>query len=580
METSSIHSRVEQAQRRLARICARTNLRKHGMWVLLAGCAIALARPLLWPLSAEDPVYMGAPRALLLILAALVVGWVALYLIFRRRPSQLHAARRIDSRLELREVVASGWALQGTTPEEELARAHADQALINVDVPKLFPLPRLRPRWRSLALGLFALVLVTLGGSYDPALARILTSPPTVAELDGAAELADAAAELEEREQRETEINEPEPGAERTPESDRPNTESLAQQASDIARDLGRGDREGALQKLRSMRDQAHERRDQNRQLDRAARRMAEHLDASRRTPANPSSSSSRESNEGRREADESMSLLSRRMRDPQSAENTNAQERQRTLERLSRAADEARRSGSRHGEQLAEALSRAADAMNRGAMEEAARRMEEAAARSAQLQAERERMQAQAEALARLLERAGMLERDVQLAMMGREGQQGQMMMGQEGQGQGQQGEGDGRRGLAEGLAARLAAMGLAEQPGRAGGRDGGGPGSRRPGRVREGLDTHGDVHARSQVREGERAVQILEGLGRNGEAETQYSDVYPSYGAIAEDALASEDVPAARREAVRRYFEMIRPDSRLGEREEIGEREEDATQ
>ena len=565
MGTPTINAAVEATRTRLARIRARTLLRRRGGWVALAACALGLARPLIWPLSPSDPVWMGVPRALGLAMAGMLVGWLALYWLTRRRPAGLQAVRALDERLELREVIASGWALRGDSGEEALARGRASEALSQLELPKLFPMPRSRPRWRSLFLGVLGLLLVMLGGSYDPALARILLSPPTVAELEGAASLSDAAAELEQHEAQRDEIEEPESSQRSDDESREPN-ESLADQAAEIARDLGRGDREGALQKLRSMRDEANARREERRQLDRAARRVAEHLDVSRResSPSNPSNPSS-SSESTRPDAEDSMSLLSRRMRDPQSAENTNERERQRTLERLSRAADEARRSGSRNGERLAEALSQAADAMNRGAMEEAAQRMEEAAARSEQLRAERERMQAQARALARLLERAGMLERDVQLAMMGREpGEQGQMMMA-EGEGQeGQQGEGDGRRGLAEGLAARLAAMGLAEQPGRPGGREGGTAGSRRTGPAREGLDTHGDLHARSQVREGERAVQVLEGLGRNGEAETQYSDVYPSYGAIAEDALASEDVPAARREAVRRYFELIRPQAR----------------
>lgn len=564
MGTPTISATVEAARARLATIRARELLRRFGGWVVLFACGVGLARPLIWPLSDSNPVWMGAPRALGLALAVMLLGWMGVYWAARRKPTRLRAARALDERLELREVVASGLMLRGESAEEELARARADEALEEVDLRSLFPMPRSRPRWRSLFMGVSGLLIVVLGGSYDPALARILMAPPTIAELEGAADLADAAAELEERSEAD-EIAEPESPEER-PASDEPN-ESLAEQATEIARDLGRGDRESALQKLRSMRDEANARRDENRELDRAARRMAEHLDVSRREPSSTTRSpEGRSESSTRPDAEESMSLLARRMRDPQSAESTSEQERQRTLERLSRAADEARRSGSQHGEQLAEALSRAADAMNRGAMEEAARRMEEAAARSAQLQAERERMQAQAEALARLLERAGMLERDVQLAMMGREpGEAGQMMAQGEGH-EGSDGEGrDGRRGLAEGLAARLAAMGLAEQPGSPGtGRDDGGRGSTRPGRTREGLEAHGDLHARSRVREGERAVQVLEGLGRNGEAETQYSDVYPSYGAIAEDALASEDVPAARREAVRRYFELIRPSAR----------------
>ena len=82
--------------------------------------------------------------------------------------------------------------------------------------------------------------------------------------------------------------------------------------------------------------------------------------------------------------------------------------------------------------------------------------------------------------------------------------------------------------------------------------------------------LAKRGDLHARSVIREGERAVQALRGLGAGGEAETGYADVYPGYGAIAEEALAREDVPAARRAAVRAYFEAIRPGATSGDEDE----------
>jgi hypothetical protein len=61
--------------------------------------------------------------------------------------------------------------------------------------------------------------------------------------------------------------------------------------------------------------------------------------------------------------------------------------------------------------------------------------------------------------------------------------------------------------------------------------------------------------------VGEGERATQAVRGLGQNGEPTHAYREVFPSYGAIAEEAMADETVPPLRRDAVRRYFEGIRP-------------------
>jgi hypothetical protein len=62
--------------------------------------------------------------------------------------------------------------------------------------------------------------------------------------------------------------------------------------------------------------------------------------------------------------------------------------------------------------------------------------------------------------------------------------------------------------------------------------------------------------------VGEGERAVQAIHGLGRGGEAPAAYREVFPSYDAAAEEGIADERIPAARRDAVRRYFQAIRPD------------------
>jgi hypothetical protein len=112
----------------------------------------------------------------------------------------------------------------------------------------------------------------------------------------------------------------------------------------------------------------------------------------------------------------------------------------------------------------------------------------------------------------------------------------------------------------LRRALAERLAALGASEGGNPSVAR---GPGHipERPGAVREGMDVEEGMHARSQVGEGQRAAAAVRGLGENGEPTSEYRDVFPSYDAMAEEAVDDESVPAARRGAVRRYFESIRP-------------------
>lgn len=170
------------------------------------------------------------------------------------------------------------------------------------------------------------------------------------------------------------------------------------------------------------------------------------------------------------------------------------------------RAARRGDRRGARRGDRRG-ALRRL-DELRREAGQRArrARSLEEAAMRAERLDAERREASRSAEALARLLERAGLLERAVQLAMMGRPGQ-GASPAGagspRPGAGEGRGGDGGEGNLLVRELAARLAALGLGE--GR--GRPGGGPGGHVPDRGdahRSGIEASGELHARSLVREG----------------------------------------------------------------------------
>ncbi len=573
----TVERAVRTASRRLAAGRARTALRR-GTWPIVGVASLAAAsRPWAWPLDDSAPLWAGTPRAALIAagVGTLLAGLV--YLVARKAPSALTVHRTIDRSLGLRDVVASGLALgvhQEGTELERLARLRAEEAATTFDASRL-PVPTLRPRASRAVLGALALLVASLFGGYDPALARVLESPPTVAEHDAAEALEEAVAALATEPQEETDA-----------ETDVP---TLQERARSIARDLSRSDRESALAQLQALREASQARLSAARTLRQQARNLARHLDTRSRTgsrapgdptqtssesgqdassPSTPSGAGNRSSTRATSPLEQSMRLLARQLRSPQAAGAQDAQESRRTLERLSRAADEARRASDPSAAALAESLNRAAEAMATENWEAAAEALDRAVQQAARMRRAQERMDRTAEALARLLEQAGSLERAVQLAMMGRDALPGEMEGGMPGGAPGAEPSG-GARGLAAELRARLAALGLSEGPAAPGGRSGpGGRGPSAPGpRTRSGLEPQGDVSAPSRVGEGERAVQVLAGLGQNGEAQTGYSDVYPSYGAIAEDALASDTVPAARRDAVRRYFESIRPGAEIAE-------------
>ncbi|MDF2694864.1 MAG: TolA protein, partial [Labilithrix sp.] len=92
--------------------------------------------------------------------------------------------------------------------------------------------------------------------------------------------------------------------------------------------------------------------------------------------------------------------------------------------------------------------------------------------------------------------------------------------------------------------------------------GAPGTGPGGadRTPGPEQRRLKVNGDLQARADVREGERAVSAIEGMGRGGDPRA-YREIFPSYDTVVEDGLREDTVPAARRPTVRRYFSSIRP-------------------
>ncbi|MBI2895299.1 MAG: hypothetical protein HYY06_17220 [Deltaproteobacteria bacterium] len=556
---NSIDVAVALTRSRLARAAGRALLTRRAGWLVAGAAVLGASRPLLWPLGDEAPLWSGIVRALGLMAAGLVVGALGLILAGRRRrPSQLGAARAIDGALGLDEVVASGHAF-GTTgragPVVELARSRAASAIATLDVERSFPLPSLRPTrplmWRVAVLAVLAATI----GAYDPVLTEALVSPPTSTESRATSRLEEAARAVETRTESPRRQEKRASAATRSA-RDRGATDSknLAKTARDAARAARRGDRSGALARLDALRRAGEDRAGRSGRLDDALRRIAEALQ-----PASASRSAGQaRPAPARTSASQELRRLAKQMQSPSSqAERESAE---RMLSRLSKAADAARR-GSRDSaasERAAEALRRAAEALSRGDGEAAARALDEAASRAEELEEARRQAERDAERIMAMLDASGALERAIQMAMLGREGEDGS------GQGAGMQmGDGEGEGGspsaaLGRAIAARLAAMGVTS------GAPGTGDGGHVPDRGRSrrrGLEPQGLLHARSQVREGQRAVLAIQGLGRGGEPTRAFREVFPAYDAVAEEGIQDESIPAARRAVVQRYFQGIRP-------------------
>ncbi|APR75379.1 TolA protein [Minicystis rosea] len=600
---------VEEARGRLARIAGREHLQRKGWWVLGAGAAAAALRPLVWRLSEDAPLWWGIARAAGLFAAGSAMAAGALILIGRRRgPSVIGAARALDEALGGAEVIASGFAFQRdarTEPVVMLARRRAAETAKTARVKEHFPLPRLR--LSSRAVGALALVLIAaLGvGGYERGLVTALLAPPTAIENEAAAELEEAAAEMAAQPPKEVKAPAPEHEAPKREKSDEKLSSAgnaLADKAKDAARAARRGDRRGALEKLEALRAEGKQRSARAGDLGKTLRKVAEALappsdekrgrDGASAAAATPS-----------QDAAESMRLLAQKMKSPEGgAAGGGGESKERVLERLERAAEEARR-GAAEGKgqdasETARALSRAAESLKRGDREAASQALAQAAERAAAMEQARAAAMAEAMAIVDMLEKSGALERAIQMAMLGQDGEnggekgEGMAMLGDGKDGEGKDGSGQGKGGkggsgkggkdgngsggeggkqggggasaLRKAIMARLMAMGVAGAP-QEGGDASNGSGPHMPDRHRSkraALTVQGSVRAPSQVGEGPRAIQAINGLGRGTEPPAAYREVFPTYDAAAEEGLADERIPAQRRAAVRRYFQSIRPE------------------
>lgn len=570
---------VAEARARLGRAAGRTLLLGRWPWAIGAGAAAAMSRPVLWRIGEEAPLWSGSARAALLFAAGSALAAGALVVAGRRRgPSEVGAARALDEALGTPEVVASGFAFARdgrAAPLAVLARRRAEEAAAGARVEALFPLPSLRPGARAVGRFAGALLIALAVGSYDPAVATALAAPPSAVEREAAAGLEDAAAEVAAEEKKEAK----KPAADRSTKARDKSEErlgsagpALADKARQAARAARRGDRKAALEKIEELHREGQARSARAGDLGKALRKVAEALAPPGAEKAGGGGQAGRE---GSPSAAESTRLLADKLKSPEGKgeKGEKGEGTERTLERLERAAEEARRAASENGSKeaagAARALSRAAADLKRGDREAASAALAEAAQRMASMEQAREAARREAEAIAEMLERSGMLERAVQAAMLGREGE-GQGEKGEglaKGEGEGEKGEGKrgGKPGagaeLRAAILARLVAMGAAEpksfdQPGT-------GPHlADRQRSKRAALPVEGSIKAPSQMGDGPRAIQAVQGLGRGTEPPKEYREVFPSYDAAAEEGLADERVPAQRRAAVRRYFQAIRPE------------------
>jgi hypothetical protein len=561
---------VARARARLARIAGRELLIRRAWWVVGAGAAAAVLRPVVWKLGVTTPLWAGFGRAVGLFAAGSAVAAAAFLIAGRRRgPSDIGAARAVDESLGLSEVVASGFAFERDGRDEPLtvlARRHAAEAVASLRVDTLFPLPSLRPAWRSLGRFTLAAALAIGIGAYDRLLLAALLSPPTMTERDAASDLEEAAAELA-RQIAPAKTAEPRdpraPGRDRTGEKGSPNGPTLADKAREAAQAARRGDRKGALEKLDDLRAGAGKQAARANEIGAALKRLAQALDPPKGKEGSPASSKAADPSAS---AEESMRLLAKKMRSPEGAGGEGGESKERMLERLERAGEEARRAAAGgkdpDASAAARALSKAAEALNRGDREAAAKALDEAASRAAAMEEARAMAMGEAMAIAEMLERSGALERAIQMALLGREGKGDKMALGKgEGGKDGKGGNGEGNGELRAAIMARLAAMGLSDRSNDASN----GSGPHIPDRHRsrrEGLVATGSVRAPSQVTEGARAIQAINGLGRGTNPPASYREVFPSYDAAAEEGIADEQIPAQRRAAVKRYFQAIRPD------------------
>ncbi|MBX3207532.1 MAG: hypothetical protein KF764_20960 [Labilithrix sp.] len=562
---------VAASRRRLGRLAIREAIGRYAAHLCGAAAVCAATRPLLWPLE-DGHVWKAVVRAVVLGgVGASVALAIVIVRAWRSRPSSLASARRLDASLGLAEIVASGFAFERDGRVDEMASfavERARRAIVGIELESvLAPAARVRSRRESrwlVAAGAAAIVGLAVG-AIDRLVVERAAHPVTGREETAAAELKKAA---------EAAANAPRElvGA-KDPRADE--MVDAARRASEAAQ---RGDRRRALDALDDMRKASRALEADERAQARALRSLRDELDgasaaargageaggaegASR--PARPSATAS-----------EAISALKKDLAAGRGDEASTRKmiERLERAEAAARAASESSagkggskredasgKGGSKSGDasgkderaaawsRVAAALAEAREATARGDAEAAKRAMDRAERELAAL--EKASREASGPAMARMAEGASELDRSLHAALRGdrssgegRDGSDGRAPGGRDGEGSG---------------AARTAS-----KSGEPSGAPGSGPGGsdRAPGPEQRRVKVDGALQARADVREGERAASVIEGMGRGGDPRA-YREIFPSYDTVVEDGLREDTVPALRRPTVRRYFSSIRP-------------------
>lgn len=515
------------AERRLVRLHVWAEFRRQITRVAGAAAASAALRPLVWPLHHQSPSH-SAFRALAFAAGgALIATTIVAVRAYRSRPSFLSATRAIDKALGLAEVVASGVAFEKNGRADEMAAFAIDRAkratdaIPNGNVSKLLVSePVTQPRFFKL------MIAVACAGVLFGAIDRLVIDRalhPVTASENAAADNLDKAAKKIAAEAK------ADPTKELTPEEQK--VLAAAERAVERAK---RGDREGAMEALDDMKKAQRELDAQDRDRSKSLRDLRDSLESKGATASQAADAMANDLATAKDQTE--LDQLAQKMENASNAAKATAQKQ----------SNEAQKA----------AWQRASDAMKEA--HDAAKRGDKAAAQAAMARAQKElsglERSGRHAGTSKLSSQASALDRSIQAGAQGKEpgNQPG------EGQGQGQgkgsdekkNGDGKGEKGKSDDDKSK----------GSGGPGGGGGPDDDTPVAPRERLKMNGDLQVRTDVKEGEKAISAIEGVGKGDEGHA-YKEIFPAYDTVVEDGLREDNVPAARRPNVRRYFKSIRP-------------------
>jgi hypothetical protein len=540
----------------------------------------AAARPFVWPVHDAAPVHAVIRAVLLAALGACAVVGAVSVVAWRRRLTLLASARRLDEALGLAEVIASGYAFERDGRDDQMASFAVDRArrsLDHVDLDRVVvPSRRVRStkesRWLAGAI-VAAIVGLAFGGIDRLVIYRTI-HPLTQRESAAASELRKAAEQAA-------------ANAPRGPNEEKhPQAEAVVEAARRASEAAQRGDRKRAQDALEDMRKAARALEADERNQARSLRSLRDELEgksAGRGRGDDPSKEPSAGTSRSGAPSVTAFEALEKLKKELDSAGGDKEAIRKmiECLERAeaaARAASAEAKSGGKDAsakdasskdagkgasgkagarEARAEAWSRSAkaleearEALARGDKEAAKRAMERAESELASLE-KAGSDPSRSRAMARLADEASELDRSMHAAMSGDRSSEGR-----EGR------EGDGKDGSAKAREGSGPSKTVSSDKGDPSGspRAGSGGSDRGAGPEQRRVKVNGDLQARTDVREGERAVSAIEGMGKGGDPRA-YREIFPSYDTVVEDGLRDDAVPAARRPTVRRYFSSIRP-------------------